>query len=260
MQSQTQRTLLLGFIASIATCGAMGIYCLLIGSFGRLEAQILGSVAAVGAASILCLSAAVAWERHRWHPIGPVAALAVAVALALVLVGIWGESSLQEEYYRWMGSGCVIGVSLTHIALLSLARLRRGYEWVRYATLLAIAGLVGLIILAIWGTIFGSTSERTIGIVAIVDVCGTIAVPILHRISAIATREAIRTVELAITLTCPRCDTSQELPVGRSKCDTCGLKFVIDIEEEHCPNCGYALYKLTSSKCPECGTSVTRTT
>ncbi len=261
MRSQTQRGLLFGFIGSILCCGLVGIYCLVIGQMGSFEARVLGTTAVVGAASILGLACAIPWERRRWHPIGPIGAAAVAVALILVLIAIWGEPwywqwQWEEEFFKTMGIACVAGVALPHVALLSLARLRREYGWIRRMTVVTIAMLSCAIACAIIVEPDGDLWARAIGVLAIADICGTIAVPILHKVSAIRTREDVRTVELAVSLTCPRCQRVQELLVGRSKCAECGLKFRIEIEEENCPTCGYPLYRLESSVCPECGTSI----
>lgn len=262
MKSQTQRGLLFGFIGSILCCGLVGIYCLVVGQMGSFERRVLGTTAVVGAASILGLACAIPWERRRWHPIGPIGIFAVAIALILVLIAIWVDLwrvvSWDEEFYKTMGVVCVAGVALPHVGLLSLARLRRSYGWVRRSTIMMIVLLGGAISYVIVEEPRGDSWPRIIGILAIIVVCGTIAVPILHRVSAIRMRDDIRTVELLLSVTCPRCSKTQELAVGRSRCAGCGLKFLIQIDEEHCPTCGYPLYRLESSVCPECGTPITQ--
>jgi hypothetical protein len=258
VKSQIQRGLLFGFIGSIVCCGLAGIYCLAIGQMGRFEARVLGSTAVIGAASILGLASAIPWERRRWHPIGPSSIATVALALVLVLVAIWADLPRRsaDAFYKTMGIACVAGVALPHVGLLSLARLRREYGWVRRVTIVMIVLLGGQIIHVIIAEPRGDEWARVTGILAIVVVCGTIAIPILHRVSAIRTHDEVRTVELFLSLTCPRCNQTQELPIGRSKCTACGLKFSIEIEEEHCGNCGYPLYRLESAVCPECGTPI----
>jgi len=258
MESQTQRTLLFGFIGSIVCCGLVGIYCLLVGDMGAFEGRVLVTTLAIGCASILGLASAIPWERRRWHPIGPGGLIAVSAALVLALPAIWiAQSSLPEDFYSAVAVAYVIAVALPHIGLLSLARLRRGYEWVRLGSVIAVILLAVLISGAILTESDDDAWFRIMGVLAILVICGTIAVPLLHRVSAIRVREAVRTVELALSLTCPRCAKTQEVPVGRSKCVDCGLKFSLEIEEEHCPTCGYPLYKLHSSVCPECGTPIT---
>ena len=257
MRSQTQRSLLFAFIGSILLCGVVGIYCLLLGRLDNFELRVMFTTASAGAAAILGLASVIPWERRRWHPIGPFASLAVLTALVLVLSTIWLEPN-QEPFLKTMFSSCILAVALPHLGLMSLARLRKQYERVRLATAVVIAALAVQIILSIWAEVDEEAWYRAMGILGIVVVCGTIAVPVLHRVSGISAREAIETVELKLALTCPRCAVSQTLPVGRSACSSCGLKFAIEIEEEHCAKCGYSLYRLESATCPECGTPIAR--
>jgi hypothetical protein len=257
MRSTTQRSLLAGFIASISLCGLVGIYCLAVGGMGPTEGRILATTATVGGCSLLAMAAAVPWELRRWHPIGPLGLVGVLLALSLTLIGIWGEwRFLGEDYYRAMGVSWVFAVGLPHVGLISLARVKRQWEILRLATVLAIALLACQISISILWRIDDEAWWRMIGIISILVACGTIATPILHRLSKLAEREAVQTVELAMTIICPRCDKRQEVGVGRSKCAGCGLRFSLEIEEDCCAKCGYPLYKLRSAVCPECGTPV----
>lgn len=256
IRSQTQRALLFAFIASIAGCGLCGIYVLIVGNFGELEGKVLATTASVGAAAILALAAAIPWERRRWPPIGLLGLISVAVALTLMLILIWTDAWSIHRYGETLLTACVLAVALPHIGLLSLARLASGFEWIRYGTIIAIAALGGLITFMIWLKSSNDEMWRLVGVLAILDACGTIATPVLHRVSAIRLREGVQTVELMLSLTCPRCRAAQTLGVGRSRCGKCGLRFNIEIEEEHCRKCGYSLYQLTSAVCPECGTPI----
>lgn len=259
IRSQTQRILLFAFIASIVACGLCGIYVLIVGNFGQFEGKVLASTASVGGASILALAAAIPWEKRRWPPIGLLGMISVAVGLVMMLLLIWTKFWRLETFIHFFGTSCVFAVALPHIGLLSLARLRRSYEWVRYGTVIAIVGLAAFVLSVIWfANVPEETMARVIGVLAIIDVCGTIATPVLHRVSAIHEVESVQTVDLAakLSLTCPRCSVTQTLAIGHSKCASCGLHFRIEIEEEHCPKCGYSLYQLTSGVCPECGTPV----
>lgn len=263
--AQTKRVLLLAFLGSIAACGLVGIYALIAGGLGRIDGAILGSTALVGAAAILGVASAVPWEQRRWHPIGPVGVVAVAAALALSLFNIWTDvaggppSAVQSQEQLWRAAGVlwVFAAGVPHVGLLSLARLHRSYEWVRRGTVVVIAAIAALLVVLILE--FADAGDfwmRVLGVLAILDVCGTIAVPVLHRVSTIHGRETQQTVELTVALTCPRCGSGQTLSVGRSRCGQCGLKFLIEIEEDQCRKCGYPLYRLESTTCPECGTPI----
>lgn len=259
MKSQTQKSLLFAFIASISLCGLVGIYCLLQGNMGSFEARILGSTAVIGAASILALAAAIPWERKRWQPIGPIGSVIVALTLIQSLCAIWINDYLMSEgLAKTLVVSCTLAVAFPHIGLLSLARLRRQYAWVRIGTIACIAGLAGVICALVLAEIEDEAMVRIIGTLAILDVCGTITVPILHRVSAVNTRESIQSAALEVLLTCPRCDKSGDRPVGRSACAHCGLVMNIEIEEAHCAQCGYVLFGTVSAACPECGAPIAR--
>lgn len=259
MKSQTQKSLLFAFIASISLCGLVGIYCLLVGQLGEFEARILLSTAAIGAASILALAAAIPWERKRWQPLGPVGIVVVAATLVQTLCAIWIDRYVDSEgAMKTLGISTTFAVALPHLGLLSLARLRRGYEWVRIATIISIAILACLICFMILAEANDEGLFRLLGTFSILDVCGTITIPILHRVSAVTTRESIRSAALEISMTCPRCEKTAVRPVGRSHCPHCGLVVDIEIEEEHCPKCGYVLFGTVSSQCPECGAAISK--
>lgn len=267
MKSQTQRTLLFSFLGSIVACGLLGVYCLLQGNIGPVEGRILLSTGLVGIASILGLIGVMAWEQRRWHPLGMLGVIAAATALLLSLILVWsnqlGLRQLDqiERYWKvmWkvMGIAWVLAAALPHASLLAFARLHASLLWVRRMTIIALGFLAALISFAILSEGEGGDMLfRLIGVFAIADVCGTIAMPILHRISSIHRREAVRTAELYLTMTCPRCELTQKLSTGRTACKQCGLRFLIEIEENLCEKCGYPLYKLESAACPECGTPI----
>jgi len=258
LRSQTQRTLLLLFIGSIGGCGLVGIYCLVLGSLGELAGRVLAMTFAVGTASILAMSCAILWERRRWPSLGLCGLIAVTAALGLVLLAIWLEPYEQDWFYRTTFIACVVAVAIPHVGLLSLARLRRQYEWSRFATIAVITVLVGQIIGSIVSDIGFDWWYRIMGVLGILNVCGTVTVPVLHRVSAIPPGDPVQTVSshVKVSLTCPRCETPQVAPIGASRCGQCGLKFSIQIEEQHCPQCGYALYRHAGAACPECGATV----
>jgi hypothetical protein len=93
----------------------------------------------------------------------------------------------------------------------------------------------------------------------IITGCLTFTLLILARMSRganidLSEPEATAIETPQISLTCPRCQLAQQLPLGESHCGRCRLRFTIEVEEPRCTKCGFLLYKCTSENCPECGT------
>ncbi len=154
LRSPVQRKLLFAFIGSIVACALVGIYCLLVGGMGRTEERILATTAAVGGCSMLALAGAIPWERRRWHPIGPLAIMAIASALGLSVYMIWFYSYQYPPGIRWerfAGSAWVLSCALPTVGLLSLARLRSNLQFVLGITITSIAVLVLMLLAAILG-------------------------------------------------------------------------------------------------------------
>jgi hypothetical protein len=259
MTPALKRTMLLGFLAAIAAAALCGIWVLVFGQFGWIEERVLATAGIVAAASVLSLAGAAAWEARRWFPIGPLAMATVAAAAVLVLTLLWLDF-FAETGWRAAIILTVVATALAHTAMLALARLRRAHEWVRLATVTVI-GLLVIIVCALVLTEFKHADEvyRAVGVLAILDGAGTITVPVLHRLGGVeaqSRRDTMVTAARSVSITCPRCGTRQAAPLGRSACRQCRLVITIEIEEEHCPACGYVVFGLRGDVCPECGASL----
>ena len=54
----------------------------------------------------------------------------------------------------------------------------------------------------------------------------------------------------------PATTSVDKMTTGLSRCRECGLALTIEVEEPRCV-CGYLLYNLAGTSCPECGREVT---
>lgn len=261
IRTSTQRMLLRLFLLCIAACAAVGIWAVLFSVWDDFIERVLATTLTVGAASLAALGSAIPWHLKRWHPIGPAGVITTALALIGLLVIIWVDLPWFWQF-EWVPKlvaiACAVAMSTAGTAVLSLARLRRGFEWVRKVTVASAFLLTALFSIVLLADVPRTDDlvPRIMGALGILLTCGVIAVPVLHRVSATPAHELVRTAGLNVQLTCPRCVLAQSVPVGRARCARCNLGFHIEIEEEHCPKCGYSLYNLQSSACPECGTSL----
>jgi hypothetical protein len=70
---------------------------------------------------------------------------------------------------------------------------------------------------------------RFLGVVAILDACFSLCVPILHRLGA---KEVTATeVYSHIELVCPRCGERGRYPLGKIHCPTCSLGIRVQVGE-----------------------------
>ena len=96
----------------------------------------------------------------------------------------------------------------------------------------------------------------TIGLVFgwVVTILGLAAISLAVRRENKPRGKLIRTIpkRVKMKMTCPQCQQWLEAPSGPARCEDCGLRLIIEIQEPRCP-CGYLLYELKGNVCPECG-------
>lgn len=170
----------------------MGIWAILSGEFGDLQARVLGTTLTVVGTSILGLACGAFFESPRSRENAalyavPIAGLILTVsAAAITLWLIWGfKVSNEEAIYKTLFVFTMFAFSLAQLSLLSLARLAGRFRWARvttYAVVLVLASIVSVIV------VFEPESSdetvlRLIGVLAVVDAALTVMIPIFHRLS-----------------------------------------------------------------------------
>jgi len=259
---QLQRTFLLGVVASLGAAALAAIWVFTLSSMGSIGGQILASTLSVGLFSLTSLGSAVVLDRRQWRPIMGAGIVISALGLLLYLYAIWLSQGPVAGPWLWksMGVAAVLAVGLPHMGLISLAPpSTASLRWSRLLTLTLIPLLAALIISGILYEPSYPTAltwARAIGVLSVVVVFGSLAVPILVRVHGIDRAAGVESTTLNLSLICPRCFHQQTLPTGSSRCEKCRLKFRIDIEEPRCPHCNYLLHELTRPVCPECGKSL----
>jgi hypothetical protein len=164
-------------VGSFSLAALLGIAALLRpGHFGSTEGRILLTTLIVGAGSVLMLCyLATTGDRTRW--VGAAGGVAALVSGCCALVMVWGywQHDPGEALVRTFGLSAVAALTLAQFSLL-LAVVRRRPSVVRLlaATLVAGTVLAGLVAAAILGWEPGSGGARLIGVVAILDVLGTV--------------------------------------------------------------------------------------
>lgn len=132
--------------------------------------------------------------------------------------------------------------------------LEPAWRWMRWVGIALITVTGALVIRSVTLSSFGESETRVINIVGTLALGVSLAIYLIKRMY----RKPVRIVAPAsliptINATCPACQCNQNLSVGDSACQRCGLLFSIQVIEPRCLNCGYLLYRIDSAQCPECG-------
>lgn len=175
-QAPVRRAVVAVTIVSFSVAALMGIAALLsVASFGETAARVLITTVVVGCASVVTLACLVPLD-SRWAAVS-VAGLVVTVATAsYALVMVWvNTESWDDDAWRALGVGITVSLTIAQMCLLLGVSVRRpSVSLLVWATLAVATLLAGLVIALIVGWDAGDADGRLIGIVAILDVLGTL--------------------------------------------------------------------------------------
>jgi hypothetical protein len=172
-------------IASVGVSTLFGIAVVLLGNFGEFEVRVLMTTLTVTVTSILGLACGASIESGRSRTV-PMAGIAfsIASALALFLI-IWNVLDDSEVFIKSTLTLVTFAVVLSHISLISLARLDRRFAW--SLTLLAICDilLAGILLYIMWfePESSGDVVYRVIAVLSILIAAFTVMTPVFHKIS-----------------------------------------------------------------------------
>jgi hypothetical protein len=184
-------------IAAFSVAALMGIAALLRpGSFGQTEGNVLLTTLLVGTVSIAVLCY-LSTAGGRYQPVGVAGGVAVVVPFVTGLLLIWMRASdtTGDTIVKVFGVGTVVAATLAQASLmLSLgSRAEQRVKQTIWATLGLAAVLAVMVSLLILGLDPSSDFYvRVLGVVAILDVLGTVVATALARFGTARAREADR--------------------------------------------------------------------
>jgi len=186
--SAARKGAIYGIVISFSLAALVGIIALLGGDFGETQGKIILTTLLMGATSITALCHLAIADRAM-RLVGFVGLAASAVALVSGVVLIWRDwnDSAFEDWLKVFATASIVAVSFAHANLLLLlaGRRRRVIRVGLMVTLVMIAAVAIMIILPIVseGQIPGVANEdwywRLFGVVGILDVLGTVVVPVM---------------------------------------------------------------------------------
>ncbi len=181
-----KRYFIIAVITSLVVSAGMGIFALLFGSFSADSWKIIGSTMAVGLFSITSLANLRTIESEHfgyrlcaWFGIG-----FSVFGMLFVLLLIW--SNFETEFWRMALILIILSIATAHVSLILPVRSRVSslLKITVALTLICIATVANFLIYLTFSGSFGSNNliYRLIGVFAILDVLGSILVPIFARL------------------------------------------------------------------------------
>lgn len=163
-------------LGSFSIAALMGIAALLGGGpFGEREGQVLLTTLVVGCTSVAMLCY-LATAGSRFQVVGAVGGVAVLLPAAIALLLIWNSDAWDTEgALKTFGIGLTVALTLAQLSLLlGVAGDRRRLQVVLWPTVALALGLAGIITTTILTEPQDDAIFRTLGIIAILDVLGTL--------------------------------------------------------------------------------------
>jgi hypothetical protein len=183
--SSVRRLFLLALVVSMCATAALAVAILLFSDFDETAARILGTTAAISAASLLALPASVLLDRGRALPLASASLGVSATAFVLALVLLWID---------WDDVGAPLWKSLLTATVFAIAgaqacatTIRRRRDDRRGVVVLYVLGLVlgvsaaAMAAVAAWAEVDTTGYYRALGAVAVLGVLVTLLQPALRR-------------------------------------------------------------------------------
>lgn len=180
-----RRVAVIAIIVSLSVTALIGIFALLFGTFNEVQGRIMLTTGLIGVVSILALCDLAGLDRgFRWVCVAGLSLVAVTLLAGLYLIWKdWEAGTDAEIVWKTFGLAGFAAVSAAHASLLLLLGGRtnpvvRFGLWVTLG-LIAVLYLLLAALIVTNGDVGSESYARLIGTVAILDVLGTIVVPVV---------------------------------------------------------------------------------
>lgn len=161
-------------IGSFSIAALMGVIALLGGgSFGEREWQVLGTTLIVGTTSVAMLCY-LATSGTRFQVVGVAGGIVVLIPFAIALFMVW-NSNYDGELYKPFGVGVTLAATLAQLSLLlALAADRSRVRVVLWSTVVLASAVAAIVSTMIVAENASDGLFRFLGVLAILDVLGTV--------------------------------------------------------------------------------------
>ena len=227
-----KRVFLRTFIATVVASAMIGIFVFLFGDFGETEMRILATTLTISYFSVTSLACAAAFEKRKAGRLAPAGIGVSIVGFLVFMPGIWVQDYEWEAYGKLMLILGIFAFSIAQACLLALVPLGRSARWIFFAVVAVIFALASLISAMVVFETHHEWLRRIAGVLGILDGCGSLVIPVLHKLGG-KSAETVTDGSLdRIELACPRCGRRDVYGVGAIKCRECSLEIRVEVLEE----------------------------
>jgi hypothetical protein len=183
-----RRIAVIAIIVSLSITALIGIFTLLSGDFGETQGKILGTTLLVAAFSIttLCHLAVVGRALRVVGYAGIAVSIVALITGALLIWSDWDDFELAGDMLRVFVAFSILAVSFAHANLLLLLGERKRpvirIGLLVTVALIAVVAVLLIIPIATDGEVPGENGDnywRVFGVFAILDVLGTVVLPVM---------------------------------------------------------------------------------
>lgn len=184
-----KKTFLISMIISLIVSALIGIIIFLFGDFGETEAKILITTLTIGGYSLTGLCCSTLYEKKRAISLAFSGIAVSIIGFLYTVLAIWEIIDLNSwDGFKPLLIFIILAFSIAHSCLLLLIRSEKP---IIKNSLFATIGFIGIVALMLILLVFEAIDEpgefyfRLLGVFAILDVLGTIVVPILNKVYSI---------------------------------------------------------------------------
>lgn len=171
-------------VIALSVSALIGIFIFLVGDFGETEIRLLLTTLTIGGYSLTGLCSATIQKQSYLNSFSTIGMLISIIGFVVTVGTIW-EIIDFNDIWKTMVVFIILSVAIAHISLLLLVSPKT--ENVRYSLIATIVfvTIVALMLIKSTMTEFEESEFyfRLLGIFSILDVLGTIATPILNKIT-----------------------------------------------------------------------------
>ena len=176
----------IGFLALTALVAAISVVS---GEFGDIQLKVLATTLTISAASICSMACAAYIEKRKRTRQGLVGIALSVLGALLVIVGLWPPID-SDEYWKTAITVVIWAVACAHGLLMLLPDLDGRQKIVQSLTVVSIAILSALIMVAVWTEMENEGYYRIMALAAIAVALETLVIPILLKLKTGAEPEA----------------------------------------------------------------------